>query len=105
MLSCVRCPISKAPSAYCGRVSPSFCRGPASAWSASPFLSLRSCSFCRSPSLPAFGIALFGLAIVEKDGLAVLVGLAVGVASLVVAAAVVIGLIKAFLLLFSGMLN
>ena len=34
-----------------------------------------------------------------------LVGLAVGVASLVVAAAVVIGLIKAFLLLFSGILN
>ena len=55
--------------------------------------------------LPACAIAIIGLAIVEKDGLAVLVGLAVGVASLVVAAAVVIGLIKAFLLLFSGMLN
>jgi hypothetical protein len=55
--------------------------------------------------LPAFAIAIIGLAIVEKDGLAVLVGLAVGVASLTVAAAVVIGLIKAFLLLFSGMLN
>jgi hypothetical protein len=55
--------------------------------------------------LPACAIAIIGLAIVEKDGLAVLVGLAVGVASLVVAAAVVIGLIKAFLLVFSGMLN
>jgi hypothetical protein len=55
--------------------------------------------------LPACAIAIIGLAIVEKDGLAVLVGLAVGVASLVVAAAVVIGLIKAFLLVFSGMMN
>jgi hypothetical protein len=55
--------------------------------------------------LPACAIAIIGLAIVEKDGLAVLVGLAVGVASLIVAAAVVIGLIKAFLLIFSGMLN
>jgi hypothetical protein len=55
--------------------------------------------------LPACAIAIIGLAIVEKDGLAVLVGIAVGVASLAVAAAVVIGLIKAFLLLFSGMLN
>jgi len=55
--------------------------------------------------LPACAIAIIGLAIVEKDGLAVLVGLAVGVASLAVAAAVVIGLIKAFLLLFSGILN
>jgi hypothetical protein len=55
--------------------------------------------------LPACAIAIIGLAIVEKDGLAVLVGLAVGVASLAVAAAVVIGLVKAFFLLFSGMLN
>jgi hypothetical protein len=55
--------------------------------------------------LPACAIAIIGLAIVEKDGLAVLVGLAVGVASLAVAAAVVIGLVKAFLLLFSNMLN
>jgi hypothetical protein len=55
--------------------------------------------------LPACAIAIIGLAIVEKDGLAVLVGIAVGVASLAVAAAVVIGLIKAFLLLSSGMLN
>lgn len=51
--------------------------------------------------LPACGIAIIGLAIVEKDGLAVLVGLAVGVASVLVAATVVIGLIKGFLLLFS----
>ncbi len=55
--------------------------------------------------LPACAIAIIGLAIVEKDGLAVLAGLAVGVASLTVAAAVVVGLIKAFLLLFSGILN
>jgi hypothetical protein len=55
--------------------------------------------------LPACAIAIIGLAIVEKDGLAVLAGLAVGVASLAVAAAVVIGLVKAFLLLFSGMLD
>jgi len=52
--------------------------------------------------LPACGIAIIGLAIVEKDGLAVLVGLAVGVASVIVAATVVIGLVKAFLLLFAG---
>jgi hypothetical protein len=51
--------------------------------------------------LPACGIAIIGLAIVEKDGLAVLVGLAVGVASVLVAATVVIGLIKAFLFLLS----
>jgi hypothetical protein len=51
--------------------------------------------------LPACAIAIFGLAIVEKDGLAVLAGLGVGVASVLVAATVVIGLIKAFLLLFS----
>ncbi len=47
--------------------------------------------------LPAFGIAIIALAIIEKDGLAVLVGLAVGVVSLAVAASVVIGLTKAFL--------
>jgi hypothetical protein len=51
--------------------------------------------------LPACGIAIIGLAIVEKDGLAVLAGLAVGVASVLVAATVVIGLIKAFLYLLS----
>ena len=55
--------------------------------------------------LPACAIAIIGLAIVEKDGVAVLVGLAVGVVSLMVAATVVVGLIKAFLLLFSGMLG
>jgi hypothetical protein len=53
--------------------------------------------------LPACAIAMIGLAIVEKDGVAVLVGLAVGAASLVVAATVVIGLIKAALLLFAGL--
>ena len=48
-------------------------------------------------ALPACAIAIFALAILEKDGLAVLVGLAVGAFSLVVAATVVIGLLKAFL--------
>ena len=48
-------------------------------------------------ALPACAIAIFALAILEKDGLAVLVGLAVGAVSLVVAATVVIGLFKAFL--------
>jgi hypothetical protein len=47
--------------------------------------------------LPACGIAVFGLAIIEKDGVAVLVGLALGIASVIVAATVVIGLVKAFL--------
>lgn len=47
--------------------------------------------------LPAFGIAILALAVIEKDGFAVLAGLAVGIASLAVAATVVIGLIKAFL--------
>ena len=55
--------------------------------------------------LPACAIAIIALAIVEKDGVAVLAGLAVGVLSLIVAAAVVIGLIKAFLLLFSGVVG
>lgn len=55
--------------------------------------------------LPACAIAIIALAIVEKDGVAVLVGLVVGVLSLIVAAAVVIGLIKAFLLLFSGVVG
>src|SRR4029078_7724266 len=52
--------------------------------------------------LPAFAIAIIGLAIIEKDGLAVLVGFAVGAASLVVAGAVVIGIFKALLLLVSA---
>ena len=47
--------------------------------------------------LPACGIAVFGLALVEKDGVAVLVGLALGIASVVVAATVVSGFVKAFL--------
>jgi hypothetical protein len=52
--------------------------------------------------LPACGIAIFALAIVEKDGVAVLVGLGFVVASIVVAATVVIGLVKAFLFLLAG---
>lgn len=55
--------------------------------------------------LPAFGIAIFGLAIVEKDGVAVLAGLAIGVVSVVVAATVVVGLVKAALLIVSGLLG
>jgi hypothetical protein len=55
--------------------------------------------------LPACAIAIIALAIVEKDGVAVLIGLVVGVLSLIVAATVVIGLIKAFLLLFSGVVG
>jgi hypothetical protein len=47
--------------------------------------------------LPACGIAVFGLAIVEKDGAAVMVGLTLGIASVIVAATVVIGFVKAFL--------
>jgi hypothetical protein len=53
--------------------------------------------------LPACGIALFGLAIVEKDGRAVLAGVALGIASVIVAATVVIGLIKAFLFFLAKM--
>jgi hypothetical protein len=55
--------------------------------------------------LPAFAIAMIGLAIVEKDGVAVLAGLTVGVVSLVVAATVIWGFVKAFLLMFSGMVG
>ena len=51
--------------------------------------------------LPACAISIIALAILEKDGLAVLVGIAVGVVSVLVAATVVIGLIKASILLFS----
>lgn len=51
--------------------------------------------------LPACAISIIALAILEKDGVAVLVGIAVGVASVLVAATVVIGLIKASILLFS----
>ena len=42
---------------------------------------------------------IIGLAMVEKDGLAALLGLAIGVVSLLVAGTVVLALIKAFLLL------
>jgi hypothetical protein len=53
--------------------------------------------------LPAFAICIIGLAMVEKDGLAVLVGVAVGAFSLVVAGTVVIGLLHAFFLLLAGL--
>jgi hypothetical protein len=52
--------------------------------------------------LPACGIAIFGLAIVEKDGVAVLVGLGFVFASVIVAATVVIGLVKALLFLLAS---
>jgi hypothetical protein len=52
--------------------------------------------------LPAFAICIIGLAMVEKDGLAVLVGLGVGALGLVAAGTVVIGLVKTFLLLLSS---
>lgn len=55
--------------------------------------------------LPTFAIAICGLAIVEKDGLAVIVGTGVAVASVIVAGAVVIGFIKAALLLFSSFIG
>ena len=50
--------------------------------------------------LPACAIAIVGLTIVERDGLAALAGLTVGAVSLLVAGTVVLGLVKAFLLLF-----
>ncbi len=53
--------------------------------------------------LPAFAIAIFALAIVEKDGVAVLAGIAVAIASTIVASAVVLGLVKAALLLVSSL--
>ncbi len=49
--------------------------------------------------LPACAISIIGLAIVEKDGLAVLVGVGVGIASLIVVWAVIYAFIKAALLL------
>ena len=52
--------------------------------------------------LPAFAICIIGLAMVEKDGLAVLAGFAVGAVSLVVAGTVVVGLLHAFFLLLSS---
>ena len=51
--------------------------------------------------LPALSMSIIGLAMVEKDGLALLTGLGLGVAALIVVAAVITGLIKALLLLFS----
>jgi hypothetical protein len=53
--------------------------------------------------LPAFAIAIIGLALAEKDGLLVLIGLWIGVLSLFVAGTVVIGLIKAAVYLFTTM--
>src|SRR5215475_6510044 len=53
--------------------------------------------------LPAFAICIIGLAMVEKDGLAVLAGFVVGAFSLVVAGTVVIGLLRAFFLLLSSL--
>ena len=53
--------------------------------------------------LPAFAIAIIGLAMVEKDGVAVLVGLSVGAASLIVIGVVVGGLIAATQLLLSSL--
>jgi hypothetical protein len=53
--------------------------------------------------LPAFAICIIGLAMVEKDGLAVLAGFAVGAVSLVVAGTVVVGLLHAFFLLLSSL--
>jgi hypothetical protein len=55
--------------------------------------------------LPALAIAIVGLALVEKDGVAVLVGLAIGAASLVVIALVVGGLVAATTLLIGGLLG
>ena len=52
--------------------------------------------------LPSFAIAIIGLAIVEKDGLAIVVGLIFGVIGLIVAGAVVFGFLKAMLLLISA---
>lgn len=53
--------------------------------------------------LPAFAISIIGLAIVEKDGIAVLIGVVVGIVGLLVAGTVVIGLMHAFFLLLSGL--
>lgn len=53
--------------------------------------------------LPALAIAIIGLALVEKDGVAVLAGLGVGAASLIVVGLVVGGLIAATMLLLSSL--
>jgi hypothetical protein len=52
--------------------------------------------------LPAFAIAILGLALVEKDGVAVLIGLAIGVIGLIVVSAVIGGVIAAALLVISA---
>lgn len=53
--------------------------------------------------LPAFAIAIIGLALAEKDGAAILLGLAIGVGSLVVAGTVVAGLVAGAILLVSSL--
>jgi hypothetical protein len=52
--------------------------------------------------LPSFAICIIGLAIVEKDGLAVIIGVIVGILSLIVAGAVALGIMHAFFLLIAG---
>jgi hypothetical protein len=52
--------------------------------------------------LPAFAIAIIGIAMVEKDGLAVIIGLIFGVIGVGIAGTVVFGLVKAFLFLLSS---
>lgn len=52
--------------------------------------------------LPSFAIAVIGLAIVEKDGLAIVIGLIFGVIGLAIAGAVVFGFLKALLLLIAA---
>lgn len=52
--------------------------------------------------LPSFAIAVIGLAIVEKDGLAIIIGLIFGAIGLGIAGAVVFGFLKALLLLISA---
>ncbi len=54
--------------------------------------------------LPALSICIIGLALVEKDGLAVLAGLTVGVAALIVVWAVIFAMVKAALL-FIGLIT
>lgn len=55
--------------------------------------------------LPAFAISIIGLAIVEKDGVAVSIGIVVGVIGLFIAGAVVVGLVSAVLLLLSALFS
>jgi hypothetical protein len=53
--------------------------------------------------LPAFAISIIGLAIVEKDGVAVLIGIVTGEIGLAIAGTVLVGLIYGLILLFSGL--